>query len=77
MNTKQKKDLTTQRKKQNTNNIYVSNAYNTIVDKHARKSIMDCDNINCLVIWYNNLVDKEYQTLGPTVRSRDRLWTYC
>ena len=38
VNTKQKKDVTTQRKKQNTNNIYVSNAYNTIVDKHARKS---------------------------------------
>ena len=38
VNTKRKKDVTTQSKKQNTNKTYVSNAYNTIVHKHARKS---------------------------------------
>ena len=37
-NTKRKKDVTAQRKKQNTNKTYVANAYNTRVDKHARNS---------------------------------------
>ena len=38
MNTKLKKDVTTQSKKQNANKTYVANAYSTRVDKHARKS---------------------------------------
>ena len=38
VNTKRKKDVTTQSKKQNANKKYVVNTYNTIADKHALKS---------------------------------------
>ena len=38
VNTSRKKDVTTQRKKQNIKEAYVANTYNTRVDNHARKS---------------------------------------